>query len=124
MPKNNIDFLLINSLKSFGISNLNFKKYFLEKKVMSRDQLMLFISNYRYQANQLYHYDLKKNYNPESMQKINESSPFNNQLTILSENEKEYFINKYENHKIDKKKIKDYAIIEINEFNKNLKLII
>ena len=88
MPKNNIDFLLINSLKSFGISNLNFKKYFLEKKVMSRDQLMLFISNYRYQANQLYHYDLKKNYNPESMQKINKSSPFNNQLTILSENEK------------------------------------
>ena len=37
------------------------------------------------------------------MQKINKSSPFNNQLTILSENEKEYFINKYENHKIDKK---------------------
>ena len=25
VPKNNIDFLLINSLKSFGISNLNFK---------------------------------------------------------------------------------------------------
>ena len=122
LSKNNIDFLLTNSLKSFGISNSNFKKYLLEKKVMSRDKLMLFISNYRYQANQLFHYDLKNNYNLESIQKINKSSPFNNQLTILSENEKQYFINKYENHQIDKKKIPDFAIIEINDFNKNLKL--
>ena len=70
----------------------------------------------------MFHYDLKNNYNLESIQKINKSSPFNNQLTILSENEKEYFINKYENHKINKKKVPDYAIIEINEFNKNLKI--
>ena len=113
VPKNNIDFLLINSLKSFGISNLNFKKYFLEKKVMSRDLLMLFISNYRYKANQMYNYYLKKNYNIESIQKINKFSPFNNQLTILSENEKEYFINKYENHKIDKKKFQIMQLLKL-----------
>ena len=55
------------------------------------------------------------------MQKINKSSPFNNQLTILSENEKNILLI---NMKIIKliKKIPDYAIIEINEFNKNLKI--
>ena len=47
------------------------------------------------------------------MQKINKSSPFNNQLTILSENEKEYFINKYENHKIDKKKFQIMQLLKL-----------
>ena len=97
------------------------KDTFSKKKIMSRDRLMLFISNYRYQANQFFHSDPISNYNLESIKKIKKSSPFNNQFTILSENEKEYFIRKYENHQIDQKKITDYAIIEINDFNKNLK---
>ena len=82
---------------------------------------MMFISNYRYQANQLFQYTSINNYNPESIQVIKKSSPFNNQLIILPENEKQYFINKYQHHKIEKKMAPDYVIIEVNEFNKNLK---
>ena len=120
MPKDKIEYFLINSLKSIGVSEQKFKKYLFEKNIVSRDPLMMFISNYRYQGNALYQYQDLKNYNSDSIRKIKKTSPFNNQASILPENEKKYLIRRYNSHKIDEDIIPDMVILRISELNENL----
>ena len=120
LPKDKIEYFLINSLKSIGVSEQKFKKYLFEKNIVSRDPLMMFISNYRYQGNALYQYQDLKNYNSDSIRKIKKTSPFNNQASILPENEKKYLIRRYNSHKIDEAIIPDMVILRISELNENL----
>lgn len=121
VSKNQIEYFLINSLKSLGVSLDDFQKYLFEKDIVKRDLLIMFISNYRYQANKLYQYTNLDNYNFSSLQYIKNASPFNNQLTILPDSEKNFLLKKFEAHKIEKEISPDYVIIDKNELNKNLK---
>ena len=123
VPKDKIEYFLFNSLKSLGISEENFKNYLLEKKVIYRDLLMMFISNYRYQGNSLYQYDDLNYYNSESVIKIKKTSPFNNQSNVLPENEKKLLIEKYNIHQIDNNLKPEIIILKTTELNKNLKIV-
>ncbi len=120
LPKDKIEYFLFNSLKSIGVLEEKFEKYLFEKNIISRDHLIMFISNYRYQGNALYQYQDLKNYNSDSIKKIKKASPFNNQSNILPENEKKYLIRGYNAHKIDEDVIPDMVILRISELNKNL----
>ena len=123
VPKDNIEYILFNSFKSLGISEENFKNYLLEKKVIFRDPLIMFISNYRYQGNSLYQYEALRNYNLDSIKRIRKTSPFNNQSNILPENEKKLLIKKYSTHQIDNNLKPEIIILRTTELNKNLKIV-
>lgn len=121
VPKKQIEYFLINSLKSLGVSSNDFKKYLYEKEVMNRDLLIMFIANYRYQSNKLYQYTKLDNYSLDSIQYIKNASPFNNQLNILPDSEKKYLLKRYDNHQVKKDIAPEYVIIEKNELNHNLR---
>ena len=83
-----IEDLMINALKGdLNFSEVDFKKILNLKNGVRNDFLMRLFS-YKYQANSFYTYDKLKYYKTDSRKIIKKTSPFRIQMQIISEKEK------------------------------------
>ena len=69
------------------------------------------IFNYRYLANSLITYSALNNYDDEIKKNIINTSPFRVQSQVVPNDEKEKFLNMFNNHKINESFFPDYVII-------------
>ena len=114
-----IEYNYINSLKHFGFSEKKFKNFISFGKSEIRNSFFLRLFIYRYQANSLYTYSDKKEYESDFQDIIKNTSPFRAQNQIIPEDEKRRLLNLFINHKVDSNLIADYIIINyssISEF--------
>ena len=125
LKNEDIEFNLIHSLKDFELSVEQLKNFLsLEKSEVRNDFLMrLFI--YRYQANSLYTFSELSNYSNDIRDTIAYTSPFRAQMQIMPEDEKEKLIKLFDEIKVDKKLTSDLIIMnktdEFYNFNINNK---
>lgn len=117
LTDNEIENNLINSIKFFTNDKNLFEKILFDKKNNIRNPLMSYLFNYKYQANSLYTYSNINNY--DNIDKISKISPFRVQNQIMPIDEKIRFLEKYNEHKINKNFIPEIIIINLKEFNFN-----
>lgn len=106
-----IEFNLINNLKNFGISLDELKKILSFGKSEIRNDFLMSIFTYKYQANSLYTYSSLDNYSKEMRNKITNTSPFRVQQQIMPEDEKKRLISFFKEIKLNKKLFSDIVII-------------
>ena len=98
-----IEFNLVNNLKSFGISSSELGDILSVGKSEFRNSLLMTLFIYRYQANSLYTYSDIKNYTESLKDKIYKTSPFRAQSQIMPEDEKKRIIKLFNEIEVDKK---------------------
>jgi hypothetical protein len=79
---------------------------------------------YRYQANSFYTHDKLKHYEIDNQEIIKKTSPFRNQMQIVSEKEKKRLISKFKIHQYKKNLGADILILDNTNYyliNKNKK---
>ena len=124
-----IEFNLINNLKYFGLSNSEFKKILSFGNSEIRNDLIMRLFNYRYQANSLYTYSEINNYTENLRSKIISTSPFRVQLQIMPEDEKKRMLKLFNDIKLDETLLSDIVIINkdtlknFSVHNKNFDLL-
>ena len=114
-----IEFNLLNTLKDFYIDEKQLRKLISSKKSQRRNNLLVGLFSYKYQANSLYTYSSLENYNKTDQDLIIKTSPFRVQMQIMPENEKERIINLYKNLKINKDLLPNYVVLNTSKLFKN-----
>ena len=107
-----IEFVFLNNLKYFGISDRNFKDIISYGQDDFRISIFMRLFTYRYQANSLYTFTEINNYHEKLKEKILKTSPFRPQSQIVPENEKQRLIKLFENLNIDENLAADIIIIK------------
>jgi hypothetical protein len=119
-----IEDLMINALKGdLNFSEIDFKKILNLKNGVRNDFLMRFFG-YRYQANSFYTHDKLEHYEIDNQEIIKKTSPFRNQMQIISEKEKKRLISKFKIHQYKKNLGADILILDNTDYyliNKNKK---
>ncbi len=119
-----IEDLMINALKGdLNFSEIDFKKMLNLKNGARNDFLMLFFG-YRYQANSFYTHDKLKHYEIDNQEIIKKTSPFRNQMQIISEKEKKRLMTKFKIHQYKKNLGADILVLDNTNYyliNKNKK---
>jgi hypothetical protein len=119
-----IEDLMINALKGdLNFSEVDFKKILNLKNGVRNDFLMRLFS-YKYQANSFYTYDKLEYYKADNQEKIKKTSPFRIQLQIISEKEKKRLMAKFKIHQYKKSLGADILILDNTNYyliNKNKK---
>ncbi len=119
-----IEDLIINALKGdLNFSEVDFKKILNLKNGVRNDFLMRFFG-YRYQANSFYTHDKLEHYEIDNQEIIKKTSPFRNQMQIISEKEKKRLISKFKIHQYKKNLGADILILDNTNYyliNKNKK---
>jgi len=120
-----IEDLMINALKGdLNFSEIDFKKILNLKNGVRNDFLMRFFG-YRYQANSFYTHDKLEHYEIDNQEIIKKTSPFRNQMQIISEKEKKRLMTKFKIHQYKKNLGADILILDNTNYyliNKNKKL--
>ena len=111
LTNDQIEYNFINSMKVLGLNNDEFKKFISFGKSEYRNSFFMGIFNYRYLANSLITYSALNNYDDEIKKKIINTSPFRVQSQVVPNDEKEKFLNMFNNHKINESFFPDYVII-------------
>ena len=106
-----IEFNLINNLRNFEISDDELKNILSFGKSEIRNDFLMTIFTYRYQANSIYTYSKIDNYSNNMRNKIINTSPFRSQQTIMPEDEKKRLISLFKEIKLNKKLFSDIVII-------------
>ena len=106
-----IEFNLIHSLKDFGLSGEQLKNFLSLGKSEVRDDLLMRLFIYRYQANSLYTFSELSNYTNDIRDTITNTSPFRAQMQIMPEDEKKKLIKLFDNIKIEKELTSDLIIM-------------
>jgi len=117
-----IEFNLLNSLKDFHIDEKQLGKLISSKKSQYRNNLLIGLFSYKYQANSLYTYSSLENYNKIDQDLIIKTSPFRVQMQIVPETEKERIINLYKNLKINKDLLPNYVVLNTSKLFKNFNI--
>ena len=119
-----IEDLMINALKGdLNFSEVDFKKILNLKNGVRNDFLMGLFS-YKYQANSFYTYDKLEYYKADNQEMIKKTSPFRIQLQIISEKEKKRLMAKFKIHQYKKSLGADILILDNTNYyliNKNKK---
>jgi len=119
-----IEDLMINALKGdLNFSEADFKKILNLKNGVRNDFLMRLFS-YKYQANSFYTYDKLEYYKADNQEMIKKTSPFRIQLQIISEKEKKRLMAKFKIHQYKKSLGADILILDNTNYyliNKNKK---
>ncbi len=119
-----IEDLMINALKGdLNFSEVDFKKILNLKNGVRNDFLMRLFS-YKYQANSFYTYDKLEYYKADNQEMIKKTSPFRIQLQIISEKEKKRLMAKFKIHQYKKSLGADILILDNTNYyliNKNKK---
>jgi hypothetical protein len=118
-----IEYNYINSLKHFGFSEKKFKHFISFGKSEIRNNFFLRLFIYRYQANSLYTYSDKKEYESDFQDIIKNTSPFRAQNQIMPEDEKRRLLNLFINHKVDSNLIADYIIINYSFISEHFEIL-
>ncbi len=114
-----IEFNFINSLKDFGVTTKELKNFLSLGKSEIRNDLLMRLFIYRYQANSLYTFSEISNYSNDLRDKIKNTSPFRAQLQVMPEDEKKKLIKLFEDIKLENKLAPDIIIInKTNNFYK------
>ena len=118
LKNKDIEFNLIHSLKDFEVSKKELKNFLSLGKSEKRNDLLMRVFNYRYQANSLHTFSEISNYSNDIRDTINNLSPFRVQMQIMPEDEKEKLIKLFENIKKEKKLMSDLIIMnKTDKFN-------
>ncbi len=117
-----IEFNLINNLKNFEISNDEFKNIISFGKSEIRNEFLMRLYTYKYQANSIYTYSELDNYSKDIRNKIINTSPFRAQQQIMPEDEKMRLISLFKKIKLDEKSFSDIVIINKKISPKNFKV--
>ena len=117
-----IEFNLINNLKNFEISNDEFKNILSFGKSEIRNDFLMRLYTYKYQANSIYTYSELDNYSKDIRNKIINTSPFRAQQQIMPEDEKMRLISLFNKIKLDEKSFSDIVIINKKISPKNFKV--
>jgi hypothetical protein len=113
-----IEFNLLNTFKDFYIDEKQLRKLISSKESQYRNNLLIGLFSYKYQANSLYTYSALENYNKIDQDLIIKTSPFRVQMQIIPETEKERIINLYKNLKINIDLLPNYVVLNTsNLFN-------
>ena len=119
-----IEDLMINALKGdLNFSEVDFKKILNLKNGVRNDFLMRLFS-YKYQANSFYTYDKLEYYKADNRKIIKKTSPFMIQMQIISEKEKKRLISKFKIHQYKKNLGADILVLDNTNYyliNKNKK---
>lgn len=122
LKNDQIEFNLLNNLKHFGITSADFKKIISYEKPEIRNDLLMRLFSYKYQANSLYTYSDLNEYHVKLKDRIKNTSPFRVQQQIFPEIEKERFLKNFINFKVNKSLLSEIVIIEKNENLKDFKM--
>jgi len=106
-----IEFNFIHSLKDFGVTKEEFKNFLSLGKSEIRNDLLLRLFIYRYQANSLYSFSEISNYSNDIKDKILNTSPFRAQMQIMPEDKKINLIKLFENIQLKNNLISDLIIM-------------
>ncbi len=106
-----IEFNFLHSLKDFGVTSGEFKNFLSLGKSEIRNDLLLRLFIYRYQANSLYSFSEISNYSNDIRDKILNTSPFRAQMQIMPEDEKKKLIKLFENIELKNNLIPDLIIM-------------
>ncbi len=119
-----IEDLMINALKGdLNFSEVDFKKILNLKNGVRNDFLMRLFS-YKYQANSFYTYDKLEYYKADNQEMIKKTSPFMIQMQIISEKEKKRLMTKFRIHQYKKNLGADILVLDNTNYyliNKNKK---
>lgn len=124
-----IEYNFINNFKYFGVSRLELENILSFGKSESRNEFLMRLFNYRYQANSLYTYSEINNYTENLKQKIILTSPFRVQLQITPEDEKKRILKLFDNIEINETLVSDVIIVNkiklknFNIYNKKYDLV-
>ena len=111
LKNKDIEFNLIHSLKDFEVPNEELKNFLSLGKSEIRNNLLMRLFIYRYQANSLHTFSEISNYSSDIRGKIINTSPFRAQIQIMPEDEKQKLIKLFENIEVDKKLTSDLIIM-------------
>lgn len=111
LKNKDIEFNLIHSLKDFEVSKKELINFLSLGKSEKRNDLLIKVFNYRYQANSLYTFSEISNYSNDIRDFITNLSPFRIQMQIMPEDEKEKLIKLFDEIKVEKKLTSDLIII-------------
>lgn len=122
LKNDQIEFNLINSLKDFEISELEFKKFISFKKSKKRDGFFMTLFNYRYQANSLYTFSDIDEYTNNTRSDLFKTSPFRVQSQIIPEDEKRRLIELFRNLNINQELLPDVVILNKSDLFSSLEI--
>ena len=122
LKNKDIEINLVNSLKNFGISSLEFENILSLGQSELRNDLLMRLFNYKYQANSLFTYSEISNYTENFSDKILKTSPFRAQFQIMPEDEKKRLIKLFNKIKLDNQLFSDLIVINRTNTLKNLKI--
>jgi len=111
LKNKDIEFNFIHSLKDFGVTDEELKNFLSLGKSEIRNDLLLRLFIYRYQANSLYSFSEISNYSDDTRDKIINTSPFRAQMQIMPEDEKKKLIKLFKNIKIESSLTPDLIIL-------------
>ncbi len=122
LKNKDIEFNLVNNLKNFGISSSEFKNILSFGQSELRNDFLMRLFIYKYQANSLFTYSEISNYTEDFKDKILKTSPFRAQSQIMPEDEKNRLVKLFNKIQLDKKFFSDLIIINRVNTLKNLKI--
>ena len=120
LKDSDIENLFINSLKSFEVSNEDFKNFLSFNNRLERALILLYLYNYKYQANSLNTYSMIENYDLNTQKSIKETSIFRVQAQVFPENEKKRLYSMFVNHNLNEDKVPDIVILNFTSFPFNI----
>ena len=122
LKNKDIELNFVNNLKNFGISTLEFEDILSFGQSEIRNDLIMRLFTYRYQANSLFTYSKISKYTANFSDKILKTSPFRAQSQIMPEDEKKRIIKLFNKIEIDKQLLSDLVVINRINTLKNLKI--
>jgi hypothetical protein len=120
LKDSDIEDLFINSLKSFEVSSADFKNFLSFNNQLGRLPILLYLYNYKYQANSLNTYSMIENYDLNTQKSIKETSIFRVQAQAVPENEKKRLYSMFVNHNLNEDKVPDIVILYSTSFPFNI----
>ena len=117
-----IEFNFIHSLKDFGVTDEELKNFLSLGKSEIRNDLLMRLFIYRYQANSLYSFSEISNYSGDIRNKIINTSPFRAQMQIMPEDEKKRLIKLFRNIIIESNLAPDLIILNKTDNYYNFKI--
>ena len=116
----NIEYLLFNSLKIFGVEEQELENFLSFNKRLSRTPLFLFLFNYKYQANSLKTFSKIDDYDSDSQKIIERTSIFRAQEQFVPESEKRRIKNFFTQHSVNQNLEPDIVILYESTFPFNI----
>ncbi len=115
-----IEINLINSLKSIGWTYKDFSNFISIGKTDVRNNNLMYLFIYKYQANSLYTFSNSENYINDFRKKIKNISPFRAQNQVIPEDEKMRMLELFKNLDEEKDLFPDVIILnKLKNFKKN-----